>query len=168
MLCVCWDEDLKLTQQAQIICITFVQRRPNVFDVGPTLYKMLYICFMFTGNLRLAFCHRDFPDALPWQQLTIPPPLSPVAHRLWRPCFLARHFFDGPQEVLLGGGRGGGGRAVNNLHWPQPWRFDSYSHRSYNTPADKKNPADLHNLAQYWPNIKSAFQHHPFSQDYLR
>ena len=27
------------TQQAQIICITFVQRRLNVFDVGPTLYK---------------------------------------------------------------------------------------------------------------------------------
>ena len=27
------------TQQAQNICITFVQRRPNVFDVGPALYK---------------------------------------------------------------------------------------------------------------------------------
>ena len=27
------------TQQTQNICITFVQRRPNVFDVGPTLYK---------------------------------------------------------------------------------------------------------------------------------
>ena len=26
------------TQQTQIICITFVQRRPNVFDVIPTLY----------------------------------------------------------------------------------------------------------------------------------
>ena len=26
-------------QQAQNICITFVQRRPNVFDVGSTLYK---------------------------------------------------------------------------------------------------------------------------------
>ena len=27
------------TQQTQTICRTFVQRRPNVFDVGPTLYK---------------------------------------------------------------------------------------------------------------------------------
>ena len=27
------------TQQTQNICITFVQRRPNVSDVGPTLYK---------------------------------------------------------------------------------------------------------------------------------
>ena len=27
------------TQQTQNICITFVQRRPNVEDVGPTLYK---------------------------------------------------------------------------------------------------------------------------------
>ena len=28
-----------LTQQTQNICITFVQRRPNVSDVGPTFYK---------------------------------------------------------------------------------------------------------------------------------
>ena len=27
------------SQQTQNTCITFVQRRPNVFDVGPTLYK---------------------------------------------------------------------------------------------------------------------------------
>ena len=27
------------TQQTQHICITFIQCRPNVFDVGPTLYK---------------------------------------------------------------------------------------------------------------------------------
>ena len=30
---------LPSSQQTQIICITFVQRRPNVFDVSPTLYK---------------------------------------------------------------------------------------------------------------------------------
>ena len=30
---------IKQSQQTQNICITFVQRRPNVFDVGPTLYK---------------------------------------------------------------------------------------------------------------------------------
>ena len=27
------------SQQTQNICITFIQRWPNVFDVGPTLYK---------------------------------------------------------------------------------------------------------------------------------
>ena len=27
------------SQQTQNICTTFIQRRPNVFDVGPTLYK---------------------------------------------------------------------------------------------------------------------------------
>ena len=27
------------SQQTQNICIKFIQRRPNVFDVGPTLYK---------------------------------------------------------------------------------------------------------------------------------
>ena len=26
-------------QQTQNICITFLQRQPSVFDVGPTLYK---------------------------------------------------------------------------------------------------------------------------------
>ena len=26
-------------QETQSICITFIQRRSNVFDVGPTLYK---------------------------------------------------------------------------------------------------------------------------------
>ena len=29
----------RISQQTQNICITFVQRRHNVFDVGPTLYK---------------------------------------------------------------------------------------------------------------------------------
>ena len=31
--------DVDDTQQTQNICMTFAQRRPNVFDVGPTLYK---------------------------------------------------------------------------------------------------------------------------------
>ena len=31
--------NFELRQRAQHICLTFVQRRPNVFDVGPTLYK---------------------------------------------------------------------------------------------------------------------------------
>ena len=29
----------KMLGSKQIICITFIQRRPNVFDAGPTLYK---------------------------------------------------------------------------------------------------------------------------------
>ena len=40
------------TQYTQNICITFIQRRPNVFDAGPTLYKcytnilcLLGICY---------------------------------------------------------------------------------------------------------------------------
>ena len=28
-------------QQTQDICITFIKRRPNVFDVGPTLHKVI-------------------------------------------------------------------------------------------------------------------------------
>ena len=36
MLMSCYDAT---SQQTQNICITFIQRRPNVFDVGPTLHK---------------------------------------------------------------------------------------------------------------------------------
>ena len=36
-------------QQTQHICIAFVQRRTNVFDVGPTLYKCYTNGFAFTG-----------------------------------------------------------------------------------------------------------------------
>ena len=28
---------VSISEQTQNICITFIQRRPNVFDVGPTL-----------------------------------------------------------------------------------------------------------------------------------
>ena len=35
------------TQQTQNICIRFAQRRPNVFDIGPTLYKC-YTNILFT------------------------------------------------------------------------------------------------------------------------
>ena len=28
-------------QQTQHICIPFIQRRPNVFDVGPTLHEVI-------------------------------------------------------------------------------------------------------------------------------
>ena len=36
-----------VTQQTQNTCVTFIQRRPNAFDVGTTLYKC------FTNVLRL-------------------------------------------------------------------------------------------------------------------
>ena len=35
-------------QQTQYICITFIQRWPNVFDVGPTLHKVIqmFLCLL--------------------------------------------------------------------------------------------------------------------------
>ena len=36
---VTYDMSLHPSQSTQNICIKFIQRRPNVFDVGPTLYK---------------------------------------------------------------------------------------------------------------------------------
>ena len=53
------------SQQTQNVFITFVQRRPNVFDVGPTLYKcykkmfciywgiVLYLLLTVIGTYRL-------------------------------------------------------------------------------------------------------------------
>ena len=41
-------------QQTQHICITFIQRRPNVFDVGPTLYKVIQMfCVHWDVNTSL-------------------------------------------------------------------------------------------------------------------
>ena len=40
-------------QQTRSICITFVQRRPNVFDVGPSLYKCYAHAVVFTRLLML-------------------------------------------------------------------------------------------------------------------
>ena len=45
------------SQQTQYICITVVQRRPNIFDVGPILYKC------YTNVLRLlgsSFIHEHW------------------------------------------------------------------------------------------------------------
>ena len=39
------------TRQTQNICITLVQRRPNVFDVGPTLYKCYTNVLCLLGTL---------------------------------------------------------------------------------------------------------------------
>ena len=42
-----------LIQQTQTICIIFVQRRPNVVDVGPTLYKCYtnVLCLLCSNSL---------------------------------------------------------------------------------------------------------------------
>ena len=45
------EEEVSTAQQTQNICITFIQRRPNGEDVGPTLYKCYTECFVFVGML---------------------------------------------------------------------------------------------------------------------
>ena len=42
-------ETLIISQQAQNISITFIQRRTNVLDVGPTLYKCFTNVFHLLG-----------------------------------------------------------------------------------------------------------------------
>ena len=46
------------TQQTQNICITFVQRRPNVYDVGPTLYKSYTNVLCLLGILILMYIYK--------------------------------------------------------------------------------------------------------------
>ena len=38
-------------QQTQEICITFIQRRPNVFDVGPTLHEVIQMSIQAFGQI---------------------------------------------------------------------------------------------------------------------
>ena len=52
---------MMVSQQTQNICISFVQRRPNVFDVRSTLYKCYTIvlclldCFVFAARYAFQF-----------------------------------------------------------------------------------------------------------------
>ena len=52
------DKPACSTELTQNICITFIQRRPNVFDVGPTLYKwythVLCLLSSLQGVIRVA------------------------------------------------------------------------------------------------------------------
>ena len=49
---------IRLSEQTQNICLTFEQRRPSVFDVGPTLYKS------YTNVLCLLVCRRARPISI--------------------------------------------------------------------------------------------------------
>ena len=51
-----WHISVCKSQQTQNICITFVQRRLNVLNVGPTLYKC-YTNVVFTEIYTCLFAH---------------------------------------------------------------------------------------------------------------
>ena len=40
------------TQQTQDMCITFIQRRPNVFDVGTTLHKVIQMFCVYWVSIQ--------------------------------------------------------------------------------------------------------------------
>ena len=48
-----------ITQQTQNICILFIQDRPNVFDVGPTLYKCYTNVLCLLGSEDWLIPHYD-------------------------------------------------------------------------------------------------------------
>ena len=62
------------SQQIQNICITFRQRRPNVFDVGPTLYKCYtnVLCLLVSLS---SYCRATYGYL-----------------HLWQPFFMAKFF----------------------------------------------------------------------------
>ena len=39
-------------QKTQNICIKFIQRRPNVFDVGPTLHKVIHMFCVYWVSIQ--------------------------------------------------------------------------------------------------------------------
>ena len=41
-----------LAQQTQDICITFIQRRPNIFDFGPTLHKVIQMFCVYWVSIQ--------------------------------------------------------------------------------------------------------------------
>ena len=49
-----------VSQQTQNICITFIQRRPNVFDVVPTLHKCHTNVLSLLGCCVRGFAAADF------------------------------------------------------------------------------------------------------------
>ena len=62
--CTMFERTSPAQQQTQNICITFIQRRPNVFDIGSTLYKVLQ-CVVFTSvNSSLGSDRFDFPAGI--------------------------------------------------------------------------------------------------------
>ena len=52
-------------QQTQDICITFIQRRPNVFDVGPTLHKVIQMfCVYWACQYKLGSSSFNIPAVI--------------------------------------------------------------------------------------------------------
>ena len=64
---------MTISQHTQTICITFVQRRPNIFDVGPTLYKCYTnaSCLLGCHYKELYFTHVAFESYLTFKPLKV-------------------------------------------------------------------------------------------------
>ena len=50
---IVWYGPIQISKETQNTCITFVQRWPNVFDVGPILYKCYTSVLCLLGYVRL-------------------------------------------------------------------------------------------------------------------
>ena len=58
-------ERKSFAQQTQDICITFIQRRPNVFDVGPTLHKVIQMfCVYWACQYKLGSSSFNIPAVI--------------------------------------------------------------------------------------------------------
>ena len=49
-------------QQMQDICMTFMQCRPNVFDVGPTLHKVIQMFCVYWVTIHSCLGVKQFPN----------------------------------------------------------------------------------------------------------
>ena len=57
----CLRESPLAAQQTQDICITFIQRRPNVFDVGPALHEVIQMFCVYWVSIQ-ALGLKQFPN----------------------------------------------------------------------------------------------------------
>ena len=67
---------MTVSQQTQNICITFVQRRPDFFDVGPPVYKCYTNVLSLLGY---AYCHLCFCTKVHYYRYNTHLELSPIA-----------------------------------------------------------------------------------------
>ena len=146
----------KLSQQTQNICIIFVQRRPNVFDIGPTLYK----CYVFNGMWRRT--NGNYVSPLQRRgHIAVPPTAHAVCVSLWvcrrlntprspnSGLMLAHRLRRWPNISQVLSYRGGGGGRV-------------WCHTECDPPSEPsfgpKNPAGIvyATHAHHWPGNMSS------------
>ena len=119
----CLWERPPAAQQTQDICITFIQRRPNVFDVGPALHKVIQMFCDYWVSIQ-AFGVKQFPN--PRSRL-----IQSVGLWVWNAylVLLWNRALAYPRALLPSGGPLS--RGFWQLTTPLRWRFPDIWHHCH-------------------------------------